>query len=289
MRTRAGPRTFEAARGRAAKWPRRRWVKEAAGCVVPWRRVDGLLHKTGVGGPRGLATRFLGGRGTPAAHKGKARSGGTAAYLSDWGRTRRRRGEVRPWRFEAVQGVRQHRCRRSRAPAWRRTPAASAAPSFLPPSSLLPPLLSFFLAAAAAAGKGKIPPRLGFAAADWGLYRGMLGFRASGRLGHGRRGLTARMGQARRGRRGAHPGGPRWGLARKQKGGTRQRLMVGILGVSRCGRRGRRLPLVWSGGAAWVRPWRRRVSAEVVGKEEQGVALGRLAGGASWQCLWVKG
>ena len=29
------------------------------------------------------------------------------------------------------------------------------------------PLLLFFLAAAA--GKGKIPPRLGFAAADWGL------------------------------------------------------------------------------------------------------------------------
>ena len=57
---------------------------------------------------------------------------------------------------------------------------ASASPSFLPPSSLLPPLLSFFLAAAA--GKGKIPPRLGFAAADWGLYRGVLGLRArSGR------------------------------------------------------------------------------------------------------------
>jgi len=42
----------------------------------------------------------------------------------------------------------------------------SASPSFLPPS-LLPPMLSFFLAAVA--GKGKIPPRLGFAAADWGL------------------------------------------------------------------------------------------------------------------------
>ena len=100
--TRAAPWPSEAARGRAAKWPRRRWVKEAAGCVVPWRRVDGLLHKTGVGGPRGLATRFLGGRGTPAAHKGRARSGGTTTYLSDWGRTRRRRGEVRPWRFDAV-------------------------------------------------------------------------------------------------------------------------------------------------------------------------------------------
>ena len=143
--TRTGPWPSEAARGRAAKWPRRRWVKEAAGCVVPWRRVDGLLHKTGVGGPRGLATRFLGGRGTPAAHKGKARSSGTAAYLSDWGRTWLRRGEVRPWRFDAMQAAQDRRCSRSWAPARRRAPAAAASFSSWrssPPSSslLLPPL-----------------------------------------------------------------------------------------------------------------------------------------------------
>jgi len=41
------------------------------------------------------------------------------------------------------------------------------------------------------------------------------------------------MERARRGRRGAHPGGPRWGLGRKQKGDRAARFATGVTELER--------------------------------------------------------
>jgi len=43
------------------------------------------------------------------------------------------------------------------------------------------------------------------------------------------------MGRARRGRRGAHLGGPRWGLARKQKGDRAARFTASVAGQAEVG------------------------------------------------------
>ena len=128
----------------------------------------GKAHK-GIGVVLGLATRFIGGRGTSASQRDRARRRGT--YRSDWGRK-----EAALWRGDAEQDARQCRCCRSGAglaKLRRRRRWSSSRSSSSPLRVLL--FFSLLLCFSGGGGrKGKFP-WLGFGSGQLGAFIGAPG------------------------------------------------------------------------------------------------------------------